>query len=42
MFDTTDGISDGVIMWLFRKRRDFVVSLLAARGWPVAGKVHHT
>jgi hypothetical protein len=42
IFDTTDGTYDGVIVWLFRKRRDFVVSLLAARGWPVAGKVHHT
>jgi hypothetical protein len=35
MFDTTDGVYDGVIVWLAPRRRDSVLRLLADRGWAV-------
>ena len=36
MFDSAEGIYDGVIVWLFRSRRDETLRLLASCGWPVA------
>jgi hypothetical protein len=37
MFDTTDGVYDGVIVWFAqRTRRDNVLRLLADREWAVA------
>jgi hypothetical protein len=37
IFDTTDGVYDGIIVWLApTTRRDNVLRLLADRGWAVA------
>jgi len=36
MFDSAEGTYDGVIVWLFRTRRNETLRLLSAFGWPVA------
>ena len=35
MFDTSDGLYDGVIVWLFRTRRSEALDQLTALGWRV-------
>jgi hypothetical protein len=42
MFDTTDGVYDGVIVWLFGRRRDLMLRRLADGGWRVAAAARRT